>query len=218
MKRITAVSLIVVAVICGCHASKITSSWKAPDTTPKAYNQVAVVGLIRESDRSLREQMEDHLVGDLQAQGYHAFSSYDQFGPKAFEGKREEQVYQQLKQGGADAVLTIVLLNKEKEKYYVSAAVNLSPYPMYYHRFEGYYGALITRISAGNYYDVATKYFWESNLYDLTTKELLYSVQTQTFDPSSTESLAHEYGRMIVQDLVKKNVLTSAAPAASRPM
>lgn len=218
MKRIKAVSFLVVTVVCGCTSTKITSSWKAPEAASQAYSQIAVVGLIREADRSIRERMEDHLVGDLETRGYQAYSSAVRFGPKAFEGKSEEQVYQQLKQSGADAVLTIVLLNKEMEKYYEPATVIYSPYALYYRRFEGYYSTLTTRIAAAGYYNVATKYFWESNLYDLSTGQLLYSVQTQSFDPTSTESLAHEYGKMIVQDLVKKNVLTREVPAVSKPM
>jgi hypothetical protein len=35
----------------------------------------------------------------------------------------------------------------------------------------------------------------------------------RSFDPSSTESLAHEYGRLIVKDIVKNDVLLSQNPA-----
>ena len=39
------------------------------------------------------------------------------------------------------------------------------------------------------------------------TKDLLYSVQTESFDPNSSESLGHEYGKLIVENMVKKNAL-----------
>jgi hypothetical protein len=43
----------------------------------------------------------------------------------------------------------------------------------------------------------------------------VYSVQTQSFDPGSSESLGHEYGQLIVKDMVKKNILTdNHSPAA----
>ena len=58
------------------------------------------------------------------------------------------------------------------------------------------------------HYQADTKYFRESNFYDLGTKQLLYSVQTQSFDPS-TQSLAHEYGKLIVNNMVKDHVLVS---------
>jgi hypothetical protein len=62
---------------------------------------------------------------------------------------------------------------------------------------------------------VDTKDFWESNVYDMPTQQLVYSVQTQSFDPGSSESLGHEYGQLIVKDMVKKNILTdNHSPAA----
>ena len=63
------------------------------------------------------------------------------------------------------------------------------------------------RIYEPGYYDVSTKYFWESNFYDIETKQLLYSVQTESFDPASAQSLAHEYGKLIVSSMVKYQVL-----------
>jgi hypothetical protein len=44
------------------------------------------------------------------------------------------------------------------------------------------------------------------------SKQLVYSVQTQSFDPSSSEILAHEYGKLIVSNMVKNKVLTQTSP------
>ena len=167
-----------------------------------------VVGIIRETDRSIRERMENHMVGDLRNMGYNAFSSYAVFGPNAFENLNEKQITDKMRENGADGVLTIVLLNKEKEKYYVPERVVFSPYFYYYNRFGRYYTTLYNRIESLGYYEVATKYFWESNLYDLPGKQLIYSVQTQSFDPSSSETLAHEYGRLIVENMIAQEFLT----------
>ena len=54
----------------GCSSSKITSSWKAPATTATTINKIMVVGLIREADRTIREKMEEHMIGDLKDMGY----------------------------------------------------------------------------------------------------------------------------------------------------
>jgi hypothetical protein len=63
------------------------------------------------------------------------------------------------------------------------------------------------RVYSEGYYVENTKYFWESNLYDMNDWTLLYSAQSQSFDPSSAEILGHEYGMIITKDMVKKNVL-----------
>ena len=122
-----------------------------------------VVGIIREADQSLRQKMENHLVGDLRELGYQAYSSFAEFGPKALENLNEEQLYDKMRESGADGVLTIVLLNKEKEKFYVPGHVVYTPYYVYYNRFSRYYTTIYQRIYSPGYFDVSTNYFWESN-------------------------------------------------------
>lgn len=190
-----------------CTTSYITSTWKAPDVTPKQYGKVMVLGIIHEADRNMRQKMESHLVGDLKALGYNAFSAYEVYGPKTFQDMDETKANQKLSEDGIDAVVTVVLLDKQKERYYMAGRVAYSPYVYYHDRVWGYYHSLNYRIGMPGYYDVSTKYFWESNLYDLNVNKLIYSVQTQTFDPSSTERLAHEYGQKIIDNMVKGKVL-----------
>jgi hypothetical protein len=198
----------ILLVACG-PSSRITSSWKAPDIQQKYFNKILVLGLINEPDRTLREEMEKHLVNDLNNLGYNAVCSCNEFDPKAFEHMSESEAVAKITGTGVDAVLTIVLLDKTKERYYLPGRIYYSPYVIYHRRFWGYYSSLYSRVYAPGYYTTDTKYFWESNLYDLSKdKELLYSVQTRSFDPASTGSLAEEYGKIIVNDLVKNNVLS----------
>lgn len=196
-----------------CNTSKITSSWKAQNFTPVKYNKIMVVGLIRDTDRNLQEKMENHFVWDLQDLGYQAVSSLQEFGPKVFDNMTEEAAINKLKSTGVDAVITIVLLDKQKESRYVPGHVIFSPYGHYHNRFWGYRVALYQRIYEPGYYVTDTRYFWESNLYDMSTQKLVYSAQTHSFDPSSSESLGHQYGQMIVKDMVKNNVLNKQPSA-----
>ena len=176
------------------------------------------MGVIHEKDRALQERMENHLVGDLRALGYNAYSVLNEYGPKMFDNLSEQEANKKLQADSVDAVLTIVLLDKEKERYYVPSHVIFTPYYRYHNRFWGYYTTMHNRIITPGYYAVNTKYFWESNLYDLTTNELIYSVQTQSFNPFSTDDLAHQYGKMIVENMQKNNVLTKQGAAVTKPM
>lgn len=201
--------LLFVLIFAGCTSSKITSSWKAKDAEPKFYSKILVLGLIREKDRTIQENMENHLVGDLKNLGYNAVSALKEYGPRAFYKMNEEEVIARLKNSGVDAVVTIVLLDKEKERRYVPGLINYSPYGYYYNRFWGYYGTMNRRIYEPGYYVTDTKYFWESNFYDMVTGQLVYSVQTQSFDPASSEMLGHEYGQLIVKNMVKNKVIAA---------
>jgi len=203
MKKILPAILSLLA-LAACNTSKITSSWQAKNAAPGKHNKIMVIGLIREADRAIRQKMEEHFVGDLKSMGYNAVSALNEYGPKAFEMLEESATLDKLKSSGVDAVLTIVLLDKEKERSY-------SPSWPYHGRFWGYYGRYNNRVSERDYYVVNTKYYWESNFYTMSDGQLLYSVQTQSFDPSSAESLGHEYGKMIVADMVKKNILQDSS-------
>lgn len=200
-------------LITGCGVTtEVTSSWKAANTNAPSLKRIVVLGLITENDRRLRETMEEHLVDDLKALGYDAVCSCNDYNPKAFENMNEEQAINKLRNNGVDAVLTIVLLDKTRENYYLPRRVH---YPAYYYsqnRFWSYSRFMFDRIYMDDYYLIDTKYFWESNLYDLTENKLLYSAQSQTFDPNSTDRLGHEYGQVIIKDLVKSNVLRKQLP------
>ena len=193
--------------VMGCSSSRVTHSWKSDSIPEKNYNKVMVVGLILSNDRSLREKMENHMAGDLAERGYTAISSLKEYGPKSFEHMKEDEVIDKLHNSGVDAVITIVLLDKKRERDYIPARINYSPYTMYQRRFPGYYNVLYDRIYSPGYYQVNTKYFWESNFYTIKTNELLYSVQTESFDPDSAERLAHDYGKLIVNSMAKQGVI-----------
>ena len=199
--------VLVLLLISACSTSRITHSWKAENVSGKKFNKIMVVALIKDNDVAMREKMENHLVGDLAERGFIAVSSLREYGPKSFEAMKEDEVLNKLQNSGVDAVLTIVLLDKQRERYYVPGRIYYSPYIIYHRRFWGYYSTMYDRIYSPGYYQVNTNYFWESNLYELSTKELLYSVQTESFDPESASSLGHEYGKLILKDLFEKNVL-----------
>ena len=208
MKQVSKIAIVALLLFAGCSTSRITSSWKAENIQSKEYKKVLVLGLMNESDRSLREKMEEHLVGDLKDLGYNAVCSCDEFNPKAFENMSEKQALDKLNNSGIDAVLTIVLLNKSKEGYYVPGRIQNSPIHTYRGRFWGYYSDVCGRIYSPGYYTSDTKYFWESNFYELSNGPgLLYSAQSQSFDPGSAQNLGHEYGQMIVKDMIAKNLL-----------
>ncbi len=192
--------------LASCSSSRITHSWRS-DYPSKNYNKILVIAISGETDVSTNQKMEDHLTGDLKNQGYNAISSLNEYGPKAFRQMSEEAVLDKIQHSGFDAVITIVLLDKEKERYYIPGHLYYSPYVNTYRHFYGYYNTIYNRVYTTGYYVTNTRYFWESNLFDVASKELIYSVQTESFDPSSSESLAHEYGKMIVKDMVKSHAL-----------
>jgi len=206
MNRIQLIISIWLLFLVACSSSRITHSWKSDITPAKKYNKILVIALNEEKHMEARQQMENHLAGDLKNLGYNAVSAIHEYGPKEARKMSKDAVPDKLQNSGIDAVVTIVLLDKTKESYYVPGNTYYSPNAPYYRQFWGYYTTTYNRIDAPAYYVIDTRYFWESKLFDVASKELLYSVQTESFEASSG-TLAHEYGQLIVKDMVKMQVL-----------
>lgn len=50
---------------------------------------------------------------------------------------------------------------------------------------------------------------WESNLYDLNPNKLLYSTQSETFDPSSISKITMDYSKTLVEDMIKQGLVAA---------
>lgn len=194
-----------VLLLMGCATSRITYSWKKTGAISKHYEKIMVLGLIGHSDRSLQAQMENHMVGDLRELGYHAVSSLEEFGPKAFDGMSEQMAISKLKKKGVEAVVTIVLLNRNREQTYVPGRV-YNP-PMHGNGRFWDYRLGVARVYEPGYFIVNTRYFWESNLYEMDSQGLVFSVQTESFNPVNSQSLAHEYGQLIIKQMLDSQAL-----------
>ncbi|MBL0183188.1 MAG: hypothetical protein IPP96_13165 [Chitinophagaceae bacterium] len=199
--------LIVLAgsLVLSCNSTKITSSWKAGDAVTKTYHNIMVWGILTEKDSILKENMEAHLVNDLVDKGYHAISSVTVFGARSYKKLTEKEIVDQFKNSGVDAVITIALLDKQKEELYVPPGMvnNMNSYD----HVDKYYSDIYEKVFTPGYYVSTTNYFWESNLFEVTKDKLVYSARTRSFDPSSSNMLAHENGLLLIKDMVKKKVI-----------
>ena len=57
------------------------------------------------------------------------------------------------------------------------------------------------------YYVEDQTYFIESNLYDVETGDIVWSVQSEAFNPSKLETLARNYADLLVSQLRKEGVI-----------
>jgi len=206
-------AMMATAFIFSCSSTKINSSWKAENAQTKPYHNVMVWGLLTEKDSTLRRQMENHLVNDLAGKGYHAVSSMDVYKAKAYKKLTAAEIIDEFKFTGVDAVITIALLNKEKEeKYFPGGFYNQPANKNMHDGLDKYYSGIYERVFTPGYYISTTTYFWESSLFEVKDDKMVYSVQTRSFDPNTTEKLAHENGLKIIRDMVKKKIILDLAP------
>ncbi len=166
-----------------------------------------VWGILTEKDSTLRATMETHLVNDLAAKGYHAISSVAVFGSRSYKKLTEKEIVDQFRNSGVDAVMTMVLLDKQKEETWVPPSLINNPAPN--GNVERYYSSVYDKVFTPGYYVTTTNYFWESNLFEVVRDKLVYSARTKSFDPASANMQAHENGLLLIKDMLKKKVIVN---------
>lgn len=93
----------------GCNTTQVISSWKAPNASLRSYNKILVIGLMDAKERGLREEIENKLVASFAAKGISAGSSYEEYGPKAFENLTEQEALTKINDGGYDGAFVSAL-------------------------------------------------------------------------------------------------------------
>lgn len=211
MKKLIFISLTI--FLFACQPSKITQSWTAKDVVPKKYQKVLVLGVLTDNDNELQVKIEDHLAGDLKDLGYNAIAANKIFPPGTFVKGDTIKAKAAIEGKGFDGILTVVLLDKKKEKFYVPGKI--VDYTRYntYSRFDRYYNTVTERIYTPGYYGEETKYVWENNFYDLYSQRVIYSARSSSFDITSKNTLAHTYGLLMANNLVEKNILVRTVKA-----
>lgn len=71
----------------------------------------------------------------------------------------------------------------------------------------GYYSNWYPTVSTPGYYTAEKSYFIESNLYDATSEEIMWSVQSQVFNPSSLQKFSRSYMTALVKQLESEKLL-----------
>lgn len=195
------------AILVSCQPSKIIQTWVPKDNAPKHYRNILVLGVLSDNDNELQVKMEDHLAGDLRDLGYNTIAANKVFPPGTFVKGDTARAVTALEGKGFDAIMTIVLLDKTKESYYVPGKEVDNTYYNRFSRFNRYYNEMVEKVYTPGYYGQETRYVWENNFYDLLTGKMIYSARSRSFDYASKSTLAHTYGQLMAESLVKKNIL-----------
>jgi hypothetical protein len=205
MKKLFFISIL--ALFTSCQPSKITQTWTAKGVMAKKYQKILVLGVLSDNDKDLQVKMEDHLAGDLKELGYNALAANKLFPAGTFVKGDTARAVAALQDKGFDAILTIVLLDKRKEKVFVPGINTYLKNQEQFNYFDRYYNTVSERVYTPGYYEDETKYIWENNFYDMNKRQLIYSARTRSFDIASKNTLAHTYGLLMANSLIGKNIL-----------
>lgn len=192
---------------------KITGNWMNEEAMGKGkYKKVFL--FVMTSNKGAQQTFENAQAKAAEAEGITTVKSYEVFGPNFLaHNPTKEEIIAKIKETGADAVFTSALIDEKSETRYVPGTTSYTPYGYgsyggYYGGFGGYYGSSAYIYEPG-YYTEDKTYFIESNLYDMENGEIVWSVQSEAYNPSNMDNIARTYSTLLFDKLKSSGVLTT---------
>lgn len=180
----------------GCGtANKITDTWKAPEANLKNYNKVFIAALT--GDVSVREKVEQELGVLFKDHDVEPVKSLS-IPPPDITNKEVDlnsSLLQIVQETGSDAILTIAVIDQTSEERFVPGSGIYHPVTRfgYYSTFGGYYGNRYGQLYQPGYYTTDNTYYLETNIYDASSGNLVWSTQSETLNPSDLDSFLEGY-------------------------
>lgn len=212
MKRVCAVSAIIVVVLfVACSSTKeSTGVWVDKEKIQgKAYDNFFVI--VMTADIEARVKLENDLADLITSRGHKAVKSYEVLPADLKDPKPPavDELIAKIKASDCDAVFVASLLDKNDDIRYSSGGTHYTMRTGYAWSgtFFGYYSHYYTTVSSPGYYSNDKTYFMQSNLFDKASQELMCSVQSEIFNPSSLPSFSRTYISTLMKQLDKAKLL-----------
>ena len=206
--------LIIAALyVAGCGpTTQITASWKNPDEQlTGSVNTIFVTALTGRP--AIRQNIENDIAAVLEKKGYNTVKSMDVLPPtfSAEQTPNRDTLLTHISATRADVILTVALIDEKTETRYVPGAYGYAPIPRfdYYGTFWRYYTNWYPTLNSPGYYEENKVYFLETNLYDAKTEELLWSAQSESYNPVSLPEFSDEFAKVVISKLEDDRILTT---------
>jgi len=187
-----------------CTSTDHVRDWSASDAYKRNFEKVMIMGLVNKV--SLRNDIEYELVDAAHKIGLKATNSMAMFPPelgKPFDDT--ERIKVRLQEAGFDGILTVALIDYTAERY-VRPEKKYVPM-VYYDQFTNYYYRTEVLVYKPGYFSLQTKYFLETNLYEIKGGKLVWSGRSYIFNPQDVERFVPKYAKKLFKELLTAGVI-----------
>jgi hypothetical protein len=193
--------ILLIALTSSCNSTQITSSWRDPDKKISAddWKKVLVVALLR--NETNRRRAEDEMVKYLHRKG---ITSYSHLGEN-FNPKNEEALRNKIKDEGFDAIITMRLIDVEREKIFTPEQYYM--YPVYYRDYSHYYFRSWGYFNTPGYFTVTKKFIIETIIYSIQDDKIIWSGITETYNPTGVKKLTDEIACTIHKKMLQEGFI-----------
>gem|GEM_PF-5187809 len=192
---------------CNCITTHITNTWRGEKIYSGNCPNILVLAIIHGPDSTLQEMIEKELTRNLTRHGCTAFPAHTKYRGLLLTSLPGDSIKSIFTRDSIYSVLTIVLRDKSKEIHDPVAQVLFSLYPFRENDFWMYYSAMNDYHPFYREFKEYTSWFWESNLYNLASGSLVYTIRTASFDPASLEKLVSDYAKILVRNMIRNKVI-----------
>lgn len=187
----------------GCASTDHVRDWSSSDAYKQNFEKILIMGLV--NNVSLRNDIEHKMVDAAHKKGLKATNSMSMFPPelgKPFDDT--ERIKVRLQERGFDAILTVAIIDI-KAKRYVGPEKRYVPL-VYYNRFTNYYYRTEALVYKPGYVSLQTRYFLETNLYEVKAGKLVWSGRSFAFDTEDLERTVSKYAKKLYKELLTAGI------------
>ena len=191
--------LLIAVILLSCTTAKPIMEWKDPGYMGGPFDNILIVGL---SDQvTVRRLFENTFVDQLQEKNIKATPSFAVMPQEV--RPSEESIKAIISEIKFDSVLVTHLVGVEEKEVYHPPSYSMAPYGGFY----GYYGYVGGYVYEPGYYTRYDRFRLETNLYDVKTEKLVWSMQSESLNPSSEEALIKAKIKTVIDRLQDQKLI-----------
>jgi hypothetical protein len=185
---------------CGSSHTVINSWVNKEASKDQTYKKIFVIALTENA--AARNTVEDDFEYAISEHNFEVVKSTSVFPATFTKGSApsKETILARVKELNCDLIFAVSLLDSKTQTRYVAGTVSYAPYPTYgyYAGFGAYYGHYTPTVYSPGYYTTDNIYYMEANLFDVKNENILWSVQTKTYNPSNLSTFSSSYCYTII--------------------
>ncbi len=208
MKYINILSLLLIVISACTPSQQVTHSWVNHEAIPKEpFKSVFVLAFAR--DINAKITVENELAKVLESRGKKVVKSSDVFSSSftADTTLTRAKLVKAIEETGCDGVLTVALLDVKTDKSYQPATAYYPVEHTFYGSYNRYTLYYFDYVEEQGYTITNRTFYLESNFYNLASDQMLWSIQSDAYNPTDLRSWFQGYSRLLLNQLKKEGVI-----------
>jgi len=198
------------AIGCASSSEAPKTLWvNAEKAKGKSFQQVFIFAATL--DIQARVRIENALAAEATAKGLKVVKSKDVIPPTLSDTAlpTKEVLLNAIQTSGSDGVFVITLLRKEENLDYTPGKTAYSQVPIYnyYGGLWGYYSNYAPTVNTRSTITQDKQYTILSNLYDVKSEELMFSIQSKLYEATTLDKTVEWYVRNVMAQMQNNHLI-----------